>query len=85
VELEFVNGVPTCINDVPMRIVELLESLTTIAAGHGIGSDELYAPAVSVLKAAYAAADASTFTGTVRLKLSGGTCAVVARMPLAQA
>jgi hypothetical protein len=63
-----------------MRIVELLESLATIAAGHGIGRNGLYAPAVDVLKAAYAAADAPAFTGTVRLKLCGGTCAVVARM-----
>jgi len=85
VELEFVNGVPTAINNVPMRLVELLESLTTIAAGHGIGTDDLYAPASSALQAAYAAADAATFTGTVQLKLSGGMCAVDARLPVARA
>jgi len=37
VELEFQQGVPVKINDVSMGLVELIQSLATIAGGHGIG------------------------------------------------
>ena len=37
VELSFEHGTPTGINGVPLRPVELIESLTTIAGEHGIG------------------------------------------------
>jgi argininosuccinate synthase len=37
VELEFDRGVPVGINGVPMPLVELIESLDTIAGTHGIG------------------------------------------------
>jgi argininosuccinate synthase len=86
VEIEFTTGCPTAVNGVAMRVTELLESLTTIAAGHGIGSaNELHGPAAAVLRAAYAGGDASDLTGTVRLRLFQGTCAVVDRVVLAEA
>jgi argininosuccinate synthase len=37
VEIEFVRGVPVALNGVPMQPVELIESLGTIGAEHGIG------------------------------------------------
>jgi argininosuccinate synthase len=37
VELEFVKGVPIRINGVEMALVELIQSLETIAGAHGIG------------------------------------------------
>jgi argininosuccinate synthase len=37
VELEFVRGVPARINGVEMGLVELIQSLETIAGAHGIG------------------------------------------------
>jgi argininosuccinate synthase len=67
VEIAFERGVPVAINDVTMGLVELIESLTTIAGGHGVGridmvenlvagikSREVYeAPAAVVLHAAH--------------------------------
>ena len=37
VELHFDRGVPTQINQVPMPLVELIQSLATIAGAHGVG------------------------------------------------
>ena len=37
IEIEFANGVPTALNGVAMPPAELVESLTTIGAEHGIG------------------------------------------------
>lgn len=67
VEITFVDGVPTEINGVPMPLVELIDSLETIAGAHGVGrldmvenrlvgikSREIYeAPAATVLHAAH--------------------------------
>ena len=67
VEIAFDRGVPVAINGVAMGLVELIESLTTIAGGHGVGridmvenlvagikSREVYeAPAAVVLHAAH--------------------------------
>jgi argininosuccinate synthase len=86
VEIEFACGVASAVNGVPMRPLELIESLTTIGAGHNIGNaDDLYGPAVAVLRTAYADGDASRLTGTVTLKLFDGTCTVVGRSALAEA
>jgi argininosuccinate synthase len=80
VEISFVKGLATSVNGISMRATELLESLTTIAAEHGIGSvEDLYTPAVAVLRAAYTDGHASQLTGEVRLKLFNGTCEVVGR------
>jgi argininosuccinate synthase len=67
VEIAFERGVPVSINGVTMNLVELIESLSTIAGGHGVGridmvenrlvgikSREIYeAPAAVVLHAAH--------------------------------
>ena len=37
VDLAFERGVPTAINGVPMRLTELIESLSTIGGRHGVG------------------------------------------------
>lgn len=69
VEIGFEGGVPVVINGVPMALTELIESLSIIAAHHGVGRRErgsgigyqgsgpgvLEAPAGVVLAAAYAA------------------------------
>jgi argininosuccinate synthase len=86
VEIEFVRGAAIAINGVSMRATELLESLATIAAGHNVGNaDDLYGPAVTVLRHAYAEGDASRLTGTVTLKLFDGTCSVTRRLAMAEA
>lgn len=80
VDISFSEGLPTSINGIPMHVAELLDSLTTIAGEHGIGSlDGLYMPAAIVMNAAYTDGGASPLTGTVRLKLFNGTCEVVGR------
>lgn len=67
VEIGFERGVPVSINGVPMSLLELVESLTTIAGEHGVGrldvvenrlvgikSREIYeAPAAVVLHTAH--------------------------------
>jgi argininosuccinate synthase len=67
VEIAFERGVPVAVNGVALGLVELIESLTTIAGGHGVGridmvenlvtavkSREIYeAPAAVVLHAAH--------------------------------
>jgi argininosuccinate synthase len=62
VEITFESGTPTAINDVQMPLVDLIGSLGTIAAGHGIGrgtsvrDERLHvteAPAAVVLHAAH--------------------------------
>jgi argininosuccinate synthase len=67
VEIAFERGVPVSINGVTMNFVELIESLSTIAGGHGVGridmvenrlvgikSREIYeAPAAVVLHAGH--------------------------------
>jgi argininosuccinate synthase len=79
VEIAFEHGVPVAINEVPMPLTELIESLAIIAGEHGVGrvggtgSTQAEAPAASVL----AAALRIRTQGTVRMKLFKGTCAPV--------
>jgi argininosuccinate synthase len=71
VEIAFANGVPVTLNGITMRLPELIDSLATIAAEHGIGQGEhAVMPAITVLRAAYEALAASD--GTVSLKLANG-------------
>jgi argininosuccinate synthase len=74
VAISFKDGVPTTINGVSMRLPELLDSLTTIAAGHRIGREgHEFMPAMTVLHAAYRSLTPA-HDGTVRLKLVDGRC-----------
>jgi argininosuccinate synthase len=71
VEIAIVNGMPVAINDVPLPLIELFESLTLIAGQHGVGRvDGVEAPAAVVLHAALQ----SETHGVVRLKLFKGRC-----------
>ena len=83
-EIRFEAGVPVAINDVPMRPVEMLESLALIAGRHGVGRFEtssegrtiVYdAPAATVLRTARAALGEQT--GVVQLAVEDGRCAVL--------
>ena len=74
VEIEFARGVPVRANGIDMPLVELIESLETIAGAHGVGRIDRIetapdgtkireiaeAPAVVVLHAAYRALGART-------------------------
>jgi argininosuccinate synthase len=80
VEIEFARGLPVALNGVPMPPAELIESLTTISAEHGVGrlrritaredgrvSRVLYeAPAAVVLHAAHEELQRSTTPGAVQ-------------------
>jgi argininosuccinate synthase len=71
VEITFAGGVPVAINDVSMRLTELLEIVAIIAGEHGVGRiEDVEAPAAVVVHAALRAAD----HGVVRMKLLKGTC-----------
>jgi argininosuccinate synthase len=71
VDITFADGVPVAINDVPMRLTELLEILALIAGEHGVGRiEDVEAPAAVVLHAALLAGT----HGVVRMKLLKGTC-----------
>jgi argininosuccinate synthase len=65
VDVAFDRGVPTGVNGVSMALVELIESLSTIGARHGVGrmamgQGRLYhAPAAVILDAAYRALEAA--------------------------
>ena len=80
-EIAFEAGLPVAINGVPMTLTELIESVTTIAANHGVGrvtdtsGTPLEAPAAVVFQAAHEAlgANASRASGaTVCLELFKG-------------
>ena len=74
VEIEFEAGVPVRVNGIEMPLLELIESLETIAGAHGVGridmvenrlvgikSREIYeAPAAVVLHAAHASSRSSS-------------------------
>ena len=74
VEIDFERGVPTSVNGVTMPLIELINSLETIAGGHGVGridmvenrlvgikSREIYeAPAAVALHVAHRALEALT-------------------------
>jgi argininosuccinate synthase len=71
VEIAIANGVPVAINDVPLPLIELFESLTLIAGQHGVGRvDGVEAPAAVVLHAALQ----TETNGVVRLNLFKGSC-----------
>ena len=75
VTIAFENGLPTSVNGVQMALPDLIESLAVIAGLHGVSySDDVPAPAATVLRAAYASAPSST--ATVRLSLHKGTITV---------
>ena len=80
-EIAFEAGLPVAINGVSMTLTELIESVTTIAANHGVGrvmdtsGTPLEAPAAVVFQAAHEAlgANASRASGaTVCLELFKG-------------
>ena len=85
VSIEIDAGVPRRANGIEMPLVELLESLETIAGAHGVGRREgvtpggrtyySEAPAATVLIAAYGAL-APRRSGSVRLRLLNGACTV---------
>ena len=82
--LEFIAGVPVRANDVDMPIIELIESIETIAGTHGVGRIALpggmaaESPAAVVLQAAFSAlAAAGAADGIVRVRLSKGSCDIV--------
>ena len=71
VDITFIDGVPVAINDVPMRLTELIEILALIASEHGVGRiEDVEAPAAVVLHAALHAGA----HGIVRMRLLKGTC-----------
>jgi argininosuccinate synthase len=64
IEIMFEQGVPVCVNGIPMGMTELIESLSVIAGHHGIGRIPLAglcleAPAAVVLHAAQAALESA--------------------------
>ncbi len=87
VEITFDRDIPIAINGVPMSLTELIESLTVIAAQHGIISTDDFAgaPAIAVLQAAFDARIREHATCIVRLKLQHGvtTAAAVPNAALA--
>lgn len=82
--LEFEGGIPVRTNGVDMSMIELIESIETIAGTHGVGrislDDGLVAesPAAVVLQAAFSALEERGGSdGAVRVKLLNGTCEVI--------
>ena len=91
-DLELVDGIPLRANGVEMPLVEMIESIETIAGTHAVGrltgpdGGAAESPAAVVLDAASRAlastnraneAADSTMTGSVVLRLSRGACEVV--------
>jgi argininosuccinate synthase len=85
IELEFAAGTPIRTNGVDMPVIEIIESIETIAGAHGVGRVPIDAetvaesPAAVVLHVAYShlAARHADLTGVVRLRLLKGACDVV--------
>ena len=80
VEIGFDEGVPVSINGVPMSLTELIESLTIIAAQHGVtgAGDFTGAPAIVLLQDAFNARLRDEAASVVRLTLlNGATTATV--------
>lgn len=79
VEIAFDRDVPVAINGVPMSLTELIESVTVIAAQHGIiaTTDFAGAAAIGVLQAAFDARRREESTCVVRLKLQHGATTAV--------
>lgn len=92
IEIQFDEGVPVSINGVPMPLVELLESVTTIAGNHGVGRSNVAgaagvceAPAAVVLAEAHetlAGAGRKPASGIVRMKLFHGEHVIVGHSPV---
>jgi argininosuccinate synthase len=93
VEVRFEDGVPVSVNGVPMPLIELIESVATIAGHHGIGRGAAVdthtaceAPAAVVLSEAYEALMGGVHgraTGVVRVRLFKGEHTVVGHSPVA--
>ena len=85
VDLEFAAGTPVRANGVDMPVIEIIESIETIAGAHAVGRVPIDAemiaesPAAVVLHTAYShlASLGADLTGAVRVKLSKGSCEVV--------
>jgi hypothetical protein len=88
IELLFEDGIPVAVNGITMALPELTESLSTIAADHGIGSLPVapVAPSTPVdlvldtARQAIAAGDPHA-TGVVRMKLHLGEQTIVSVSP----
>jgi argininosuccinate synthase len=95
VEVEFEQGVPVSVNGVPMPLIELIESVATIAGNHGVGGDNLSGsntmcevPAAIVLSEAHEALTGGAngrASGVVRMKLFKGEHTIVGHSPVAVA
>lgn len=87
VAIAFDRHVPLAINDVPMSLTELIESLSVIAVQHGVTGTSGFAgaPAIAVLQAAFDARLREESTTIVRVKLQHGTitAAATASTPVA--
>ncbi len=88
IELAFEQGVPIAVNGITMPLPELNESLTTIAADHGIGlagarvvTDALADLVLCHAREALAAAASQPGTGVVRMKLHDGEHTIVSVSP----
>jgi hypothetical protein len=75
IDLAFEQGIPIAVNGISMPLAELNESLTTIAADHGLGgpSDIVLGPALQALAAT--ADDGGT--GVVHMTLHDGEQTIV--------
>jgi argininosuccinate synthase len=71
VDIAFEAGVPVAINGIPMTLTELIESLSTIAAAHGIGGAR---PGLAILQAAHRdlAGGPDPVTGSAHIELFKG-------------
>jgi argininosuccinate synthase len=93
VEVRFEDGVPVSVNGVPMPLIELIESVATIAGNHGIGRDIVAevntaygVPAAVVLSEAHEALMGGVqgrATGVARVRLFKGEHTVVGHTPVA--
>ncbi len=90
IELAFEQGIPVAVNGITMPLPELNESLSTIAADHGIGllgDARLMASSLADVVLSHAraalAAGADADTGVVRMKLHQGAQTVVSVLPAA--
>ena len=89
IELLFEEGIPVAVNGVSMGLPELTESLSTIAADHGVGIEgnaraSLNTPGDFVLGSARDALTSGAsahVTGTVRMKLHLGEQTILSVSP----
>jgi argininosuccinate synthase len=70
VDIRFEHGVPVSVNAIPMSVVEVMDSLATIAAAHALTGPRA---ALRVLQAAHAELSATgPATGSARVELYAG-------------